>query len=300
MSQTTKKSQASEVQAPRGLFIINKPSGITSRRALNEVENRLGLRSLGHCGSLDPLATGVLILVSGKARKLQDLVVKGEKEYDMTVALGSCSDTDDGEGTVVPVEPAPEPPSEETVRHAVAGFVGEILQRPPTYSALKVEGRRMHREARQGRPVEAEPRLVVIHELEVTRYEWPELDIVMRCGSGTYARALARDLGETLGTGGYMSRLVRTRVGSLDLDRAFLPDEVSVDDMLGIEEVLKDMPRINVPLEQRHLLMRGQTLRTPTGFPTEEPCFAWVGGEVVAAVTFVAGGGQFRSKRLLV
>ena len=107
MSQTTRKSQASEVQAPRGLFIINKPSGITSRRALNEVENRLGLRSLGHCGSLDPLATGVLILVSGKARKLQDLVVKGEKEYDMTVALGSCSDTDEETGSskkLTPVE----------------------------------------------------------------------------------------------------------------------------------------------------------------------------------------------------
>jgi tRNA pseudouridine(55) synthase len=147
---------------PRGLIVLNKPQGITSRKALNLVERRLGLGPLGHCGSLDPLATGVLVLVVGKARKVQDLIVRGEKIYDMTVTLGARSDTDDSEGQVVPV-PDAQPPARERIEQALAPFRGEIMQIPPTYSAVKIEGRRMHREARKGRPVDAPPRLVTVH-----------------------------------------------------------------------------------------------------------------------------------------
>ena len=286
--------------SPRGLFVIDKPSGITSRKALNQIERRLELDGIGHCGSLDPLATGVLVLVSGKARKIQDLIVKGEKGYDMTVTFGATSDTDDGEGEIVATEPAPEPPTREAIEEALKVFQGEVMQIPPTYSALKVEGKRMHSEARKGRPVKAEPRPVVIHEVELTRYEWPEADVVIRCGPGTYARAIARDLGQALGTGGYMSRLERTRVGPLTLDDAVSLEELDRDDMLGIEAFLKDHARLNVPLTQRHLLLRGQTLRTPPGFPMADPCFAWVNGEVIAHIAFVNGGTHFRTKRLLV
>jgi tRNA pseudouridine55 synthase len=287
------------VEEPRGLIVIDKPQGITSRRALNIVEQRLGLGPLGHCGSLDPLATGVLVLVVGKARKVQDLIVRGEKVYDMTVRLGARSDTDDAEGVIVPVEGA-EAPAREALEAALAPFRGEIQQVPPTYSAVKVEGRRMHREARKGNPVEAPPRPVTVHELRLDRYEWPELDLHLRCSSGTYARGIARDLGESLGTGGYMSRLIRTRVGSLDLTSAVPPDQVEARHVVGIEPALKEFPRLNVPLQQRSRLVRGQTLRTPPGFPVADPCFAWCEGEVIASVAFVEGGAAFRTKKLLV
>ena len=165
---------------------------------------------------------------------------------------------------------------------------------------MKVEGKRLHREARKGNPVQAKPRTITVHELKITRYEWPEVDLWLRCASGTYARAIARDLGEALGTGAFMSRLVRDRVGSLDLAMAVAPEEVVIDDIRGIESALTEFPRLNVPLQQRHLLVRGQSLRTPPGFPLDEPCFAWVNGEVVSVITFVNGGTQFRTKRLLV
>jgi tRNA pseudouridine55 synthase len=165
---------------------------------------------------------------------------------------------------------------------------------------VKVEGKRLHREARRGNPVQAPARTITVHELVLTRYAWPELDLTLRCSSGTYARSIARDLGEILGTGGYMSRLVRRSVGALDLSMAHAPDTVQIGDLVGIESALKAFPRLNVPLEQRHLLARGQTLRTPPGFPVQEPCFAWVNGEVVSAITFVNGGTHFRTKRLLV
>lgn len=291
--------EAAPARALRGLIVVDKPQGLTSRKALNIVEHNLDAGTFGHCGSLDPLATGVLVLVVGKARKVQDLIVHGEKVYDMTVTLGARSDTDDAEGEVVPVEGA-EAPTREAVEEALGAFRGTIMQLPPTYSAVKVEGRRMHREARKGKPVEAPPREVIVHELLLTRYEWPELDLHLRCGPGTYARAIARDLGRDLETGGYMSRLVRTRVGSLTLDDATKPDDVKLSDVIGIEAALSEFPRMVVPLEQRSRLVRGQTLRTPPGFPTDEPCFAWVDGEVVASITFVEGGTHFRTKKLLV
>lgn len=283
----------------RGLIVVNKPQGITSRKALNLVERRLGLGPLGHCGSLDPLATGVLVLVVGKARKVQDLIVRGEKIYDMTVTLGARSDTDDAEGEVVPV-PDAQPPARERIEAELAPFRGEIMQIPPTYSAVKIEGRRMHREARKGRPVDAPPRPVTVHELRLDRYEWPQVDLHLRCSSGTYARALARDLGEALGVGGYMSRLVRTHVGRLDLGQAVAPEEAGPEHIVGIEAALADHPRLDVPLQLRGRLLRGQTLRTPPGFPAVEPCFAWCEGEVVATVAFVEGGTHYRTKKLLV
>jgi tRNA pseudouridine55 synthase len=304
MSQPVEPQSAPRAAAPpaeelRGLLVIDKPQGITSRKALNIVEQRLGLGPLGHCGSLDPLATGVLVLVVGKARKVQDLIVRGEKVYDMTVTLGARSDTDDAEGVIVPVEGA-SAPERAAVEAALAPFRGEISQVPPTYSAVKVDGRRMHREARKGHPVEAPPRNVTVHELRLDRYEWPTLDLHLRCSSGTYARGIARDLGAALGTGGYMSRLVRSRVGALDLSAAVRPEDAGPANLIGIEPALRDLPRINVPLQQRSRLLRGQPLRTPPGFVPADPCFAWCEGEVIASVAFIEGGAAFRTKKLLV
>lgn len=295
-----KKRDAAEGPIPRGLIVIDKPLGLTSRRALDSVERKLELGALGHCGSLDPLATGVLVLVVGKARKIQDLIMRSEKVYDITAVLGARSETDDAEGEIIATEPAPEPVPLERIEAELVAFRGLITQIPPSYSAVKVDGKRLHREARKGNVIEAPPREVTVHALEVTRYEWPELDLKITCSSGTYARAIARDLGEALGTGGFMSRLVRERVGGLTLDDAFSPDEVELEHVIGIEKALEEFPRLNVPLDQRHLLLRGQALRTPPGFPVSDTCFAWVNGEVVCSVNFVNGGTHYRTKKLLV
>ncbi len=284
----------------KGLLVIDKPQGITSRKALNIVEKRLDALARGHSGSHDPHATGGLVRVLGKARKVEDLVVRGEKVYDMTVTFGARSDTDDAEGQIVAVEGASDP-GRAAIEAALAAFRGEISQVPPTYSAVKVEGRRMHREARKGRPVEAAPRTVTVHELTLTRCEWPQIDLHLRCSSGTYARGIARDLGAVLGCGGYMSRLVRTQVGPLGLDVAVAPEKAGREHVVGIEAALRDFPRITVPLQQRSRLMRGQSLRVPQGFPiTDEPCFAWCEGEVLASIAFCDGGLNFRTKKLLV
>ncbi len=301
MSESTEGTEATEAaEAQRGLIVVNKPMGLTSRRALDQVERRLEVGPLGHCGTLDPLATGVLVLVVGKARKIQDLIVRSEKEYDVVVTFGARSDTDDAEGEIIPTDPPAEPVALEQIEAALGQFRGEIMQVPPTYSAVKVDGRRMHREARKGKPIEAKPRPVVVHSLDVTEYEWPRLRMMLRCSSGTYARAIARDLGAALGVGGYMSALVRTRVGNLTLEDACEPEQVELDSIRGIEAALSEFARLNVPLQQRHMLMRGQALHTPPGFPAVDPCFAWVDDKVVASIAFIDGGTKYRTKRLLV
>ena len=151
-SETTSEPQV------RGLIVINKPMGLTSRRALDLVERRLDVGALGHCGSLDPLASGVLVLVVGMARKIQDLVVSGEKVYDITVTLGATTVTDDAEGPVVATEPAPEPIDRAVIEEALDAFRGTFEQVPPVYSAVKVGGKRLHREARKGNPIVAKAR----------------------------------------------------------------------------------------------------------------------------------------------
>src|SRR5262249_38624602 len=158
---------------------------------------------------------------------------------------------------------------------------GDIQQVPPTYSAVKVEGRRMHREARQGRPGEGAPRPGTRPGRRPRPFEGPGGGPHPPRRSGTHARGTARDPRAGRGTGGYMSRLVRTRVGSLDLSQAVKPDEVEPRHLLGIEPALREHPRINVPLQQRSRLVRGQSLRTPPGFVAVEPCFAWCEGEVL-------------------
>ena len=193
--------RAPPAEEPRGLIVVDKPQGITSRRALNIVEQRLGLGPLGHCGSLDPLATGVLVLVVGKARKVQDLIVRGEKVYDMTVTLGARSDTDDAEGVVTPVEDA-QAPTREAVEPRCsrsrrdqpgAAHVQRGQGRWAAHASRGAQGPAGGGPAAHGHGARAAPRPL----------QDGELDLHLRCTSGTYARGIARDLGAALATGGY-------------------------------------------------------------------------------------------------
>jgi tRNA pseudouridine55 synthase len=207
-----------------GLLVVDKPRGITSRDAVDRAQRWFPRRTrIGHAGTLDPLATGVLVLCVGSATRLIEYVQRMAKTYRTTIRLGATSDTDDADGTVTPQADTRVPKREE-VEEQVRAFVGEIEQVPPAFSAAKVTGRRAYDMARAGEEVQLAPRTVRIFAFEVLRYEFPLLDAEVRCGKGTYIRSLARDLGERLGCGGLVEVLRRTRIGPFRAE-----DGVSLD-----------------------------------------------------------------------
>lgn len=192
---------------------------------------------VGHGGTLDPLATGVLVVLVGKATKLCEQVMAGEKRYLADVDLSAFTTTDDREGEREEVDVAT-PPSQADIERACASFIGEIEQVPPAYSAIKVDGKRAYRLARAGQTPTLGPRRIVIHEINVAAYGWPHAVIDVRCGKGVYIRSLARDLGHALGTGGTLAGLRRTRVGAFDIEEASslddLPDPLGQDDLQSL------------------------------------------------------------------
>lgn len=210
MPQTDKEPH--ERESLDGVLVVDKPLEMTSFGVVARVRRRAGGVRTGHAGTLDPLATGVLVLALGKATKSIERLMATDKRYRTIVDLAAFTTTDDREGerTEVPVD---SPPSPEAVRAAVAGFVGVIQQRPPAFSAMKVGGRRSYSLARAGAAVEHPPRPVRIDAITIERYAFPELELDIRCGKGTYIRSLARDIGVALGTGGHCATLRRTAVG---------------------------------------------------------------------------------------
>ncbi|HEY7117226.1 MAG TPA: tRNA pseudouridine(55) synthase TruB [Tepidisphaeraceae bacterium] len=196
-----------------GVINLDKPAGLSSARLVDRVKRLLPRGTkIGHAGTLDPFATGVLLLLIGKATKSCEQLMAQPKGYEAVVKLGARTATDDPESAEEPVV-VPVVPDEQQVRAAANRFIGAIPQRPPAFSAMKVDGQRAYKLARQGQEVEIKPRIVTVHALDVLEYAWPTLRIRVECGRGTYIRAIARDLGEALGTGGYLTQLRRTFVG---------------------------------------------------------------------------------------
>ena len=206
-----------------GLVIVDKPAGVTSHDVVARVRKIAGTRKVGHAGTLDPMATGVLVLGINKATRLLGHLMLAEKAYDATVRLGASTNTDDAEGEVTAQDGAADV-SEAQVREALKAFEGTIQQVPSTVSAIKVGGKRAYKLAREGEEVVLQPRPVTIHELvlhDVRREgDFLDLDISVSCSSGTYIRAIARDLGAALGVGGHLTALRRTEVGPFALEDA--------------------------------------------------------------------------------
>jgi tRNA pseudouridine55 synthase len=209
-----------------GILNINKPAGITSRRVVDHVAKLVRPEKAGHAGTLDPLATGVLVVCVGKATRLIEAVQDQPKSYHATFLLGRQSDTDDVTGTVTEVAPAREVMRAE-IESCLPAFVGRIEQVPPAFSAVHVEGRRAHELARAGRKVELTSRTVEVSRIEITRFAYPELELEIDCGSGTYVRSIGRDLGHALGCGAVMSALMRTRVGPYRVENAAGVDQLT-------------------------------------------------------------------------
>ncbi len=214
-----------------GLVVVDKAPGMTSHDVVSRVRRLAGTRKVGHAGTLDPMATGVLVLGVDRATRLLGHLMLTEKAYDATIRLGVATTTDDAEGDVVSTH-ATDGVREDAVRAELARFVGDIEQVPTAVSAIKVDGKRAYARVRAGEQVELEARPVTIHELVVHEVSFPpdqpfvDVRISVRCSSGTYIRAIARDLGLALGTGGHLTALRRTAVGSFDLSVARTLDEL--------------------------------------------------------------------------
>lgn len=203
-----------------GVLLVDKPEGPTSHDVVQAARRALGERRVGHTGTLDPFASGLLVLCVGRATRLAEYFHSLDKEYRALVRLGVETDTLDPEGAVVAESDAWRDLDAERVAGALDTLTGSVLQRPPAYSAKRVDGERAHRAARKGRDVELEPVRVEVHELEAVSIEIPEVEIRARVGTGTYVRALARDLGRALGCGAHLTRLRRTRTGPFEVGRA--------------------------------------------------------------------------------
>jgi tRNA pseudouridine55 synthase len=246
-----------------GFLMIDKPLGLTSRAAVDHAARWFprGTR-LGHTGTLDPLATGALVIAVGAGTRLVDYVQRMEKAYEAGIRLGARSDTDDAEGDIISSDTAA-PPDRATVESVLKEFVGGISQSPPAFSAAKVAGRRAYVLARRGADVDLAPRQVFIHEIRVVRYKSPDLELEVRCGKGTYIRSLARDLGERLGCGGYVQSLRRTRIGPFKVDAAlaFEADAAAARQaLLDLSWALADLPRIELALADAERFAHGQAL----------------------------------------
>ena len=225
------------MDSPNGILPVDKPLGMSSMKAVAIVRRRAGGARTGHAGTLDPLATGVLVLALGKCTKQIESLMATEKRYLTTIDLTAFTTTDDveGERTEVPLgapgaRPAA-PAREEIERLLAERFTGTVMQRPPAFSAMKVGGRRAYALARKGEAPELAPRPVTIHSVTVTAYEWPTLSLDIHCGKGTYVRSVARELGTALGTGGHCTMIRRTMVGEFTIDRSMpleaLPERIT-------------------------------------------------------------------------
>ena len=257
-----------------GLLILDKPAGMTSRDALNRAQRWFPRGTkLGHTGTLDPLATGVLVLCVGAATKLAEYVQAMGKGYRTRIRLGATSDTDDADGAVT-IDDRAAAPSEEAVRAALLPFRGTIQQLPPAYSALKLGGVRAHELARRGREVELAARPVRIDAVRLLTYEWPFLDLEIDCGKGTYIRSIARDIGGALGVGGMVQELRRTRVGGFRADDGVTLAATAVDvkaKLLPPATAVAELPKLTPPADDLRRLLFGQWVRADRGFPAGIP-----------------------------
>ncbi len=250
-----------------GFLLINKPCGPTSHDIVASVRRILSEKSIGHLGTLDPAAEGLLVLAVGaKALKVVELFQGLSKEYVADVRFGSVSTTYDREGVIEQLDPKPGwmvPEMAALQRLIAEKFTGRISQVPPAASAVHIGGERAYRKMRQGRAVDLPPRDVVIDECAILSYEHPDLVLRVRCGSGTYIRSLAHDLGIALRCGGYLSALRRTKVGEWSSEGACSPDQARWTSVIPLKEVLQSFPRIDLSEEEAKDIGHGKNIRQP-------------------------------------
>ncbi len=220
-----------------GILLVDKPGGFTSHDVVARLRRKLQMKRIGHAGTLDPMATGLLIMLIGKATRASQYLICLDKEYEGTVTLGAVTDSQDADGQILETRPVP-PLTEVELRMAMKGFLGDQYQTPPMYSAIKIDGVPLYKKARQGEEVEREPRFIRVSAFELTRFAPSQFDFSLRCSKGTYVRTIAHDLGQKLGCGAHLSALRRTATDKFRVAEALTLEQIEALAVRDIEKRL--------------------------------------------------------------
>jgi tRNA pseudouridine55 synthase len=287
-----------------GVLVVDKPVGLTSHDVVQIIRRGTGIRRAGHTGTLDPRASGVLVILIGPAVRLSEFVSASDKRYQATIRLGSSTDTYDAEGEVTDTFPIEEI-SEESFNEILQQFIGEIEQVPPPYSAVKVKGRKAYEMAREGEEVDLEPRMINVYSLDVLEWAPPEVVVDVYCSSGTYVRSLANDLGKALGVGAHLIGLRRTKSGRFTLRDAVplrrLREAFDAGEwyryLIPAAEALGDWPMIELDADQVELIRHGHRI------PAESGQKGWARavsqqGDLVALVEVVEGEHEWQPRKV--
>jgi tRNA pseudouridine55 synthase len=294
-----------------GILSVDKPPGLTSHDVVDVIRRVTGQRKVGHAGTLDPMATGVLLVCLGQATRLSEYLMAGRKRYRATVMIGSTTDTYDADGQVLQSGGRIDFARHE-LEQALAGFAGQIEQVPPAYSAIKRNGQPAHRLARQGKPVQLEPRPVEIFEIEVLDWTPPALLFEVECSSGTYVRSLAHDLGQQLGSGAHLGALVRLRSGRFRLEEAAslarLEEAFAHGEgeryLLPMDEALLDWPAVVVDAGQARRIAQGQAIERVSDEDDGDGSSLWraysLDGDFLAIMDYDPHSGVWKPKKVFV
>lgn len=223
-----------------GVLLVDKPTDHTSHDVVARLRGKLQMKKIGHAGTLDPMATGLLIMLIGKATRISQYLISLDKEYTGTIEFGKITDSQDAEGRVMETRPVP-PMSRAEVEQAMQGFLGDQYQMPPMYSAIKIDGVPLYKKARKGEEVEREPRFIRVSGFELTGFELPRIDFRLRCSKGTYVRTIAHDLGQKLGCGAHLAALRRTATDKFNVSQALTLDQIMSMSLPEIEQRLIPM-----------------------------------------------------------
>jgi tRNA pseudouridine55 synthase len=259
---------------------VAKPAGPTSHDVVETVRRALGEQRVGHLGTLDPFAEGLLVVVVGRATRLATFAAGWTKAYDGVIRLGVTTDTDDATGAALQTQPVAVTATQ--VAEALAGFQGGYQQRPPAYSAVKIAGERAYRRARRGEVVEPAARRVEIDTLELVGYTAPDITFRATVGGGTYLRSLARDVGATLGCGGHLIALRRTAVGSLRLEDAVAPGALTLTDVRDPSVLVAHLRRRDVAATERDAVVHGRPIARDPVPDTRDPVALFAGAQLLA------------------
>ena len=220
-----------------GVLLVDKPGDHTSHDVVARLRRKLNMKRIGHAGTLDPMATGLMILLIGKATKISQYLISLDKAYEGRIELGKVTDSQDADGEMLETRPVP-PLTEAELRAAMAGFLGDQYQMPPMYSAIKIDGVPLYKNARKGVEIEREPRFIRVMTFELTRFDLPRFDFKLRCTKGTYVRTIAHDLGQKLGCGAHLAALRRTQTDKFDISGALTLDQIEAMALPEIEKHL--------------------------------------------------------------
>lgn len=244
-----------------GIIIINKPKGYTSHDVVNIVKKKLNISKVGHTGTLDPNATGVLPILIGKATKISKYLIEHNKTYIAELALGEKSSTGDIEGEIIEKQELPNL-EEHQIKQVLESFIGKQMQTPPIYSAIKINGKKAYEYARSGQTIELKPREIEITDISLVNFEKGSITFKVKCSKGTYIRVLCEDIARKLGTVGLMKELCRTRVNEFDIEQSTDLKELKATDLINIEEIFIKKPKIELNNKQAQLFLNGVKLNT--------------------------------------